>query len=56
LPNLLTARLFDFQVKPNFTVTNEQTIAVPPTVDFGPDSPPAPSAPPSPGPGAPAPK
>ena len=56
LPNLLTAKLFDFQVKPNFTVANEQTIAAPPSVDFGPDSPPAPSAPPSPGPGAPAPK
>ena len=56
LPNLLTAKLFDFQVKPNFTVGNEQTIAAPPSVDFGPDSPPAPSAPPAPGPGAPAPK
>jgi LemA protein len=38
LPNLLTAKLFDFQVKPNFTVADEQTIAVPPSVDFGPDS------------------
>jgi LemA protein len=45
LPNLLTAKLFDFQVKPNFTVANEQTIAVPPSVDFGPDSPPGARAP-----------
>src|ERR1700753_537227 len=35
LPNLLTAKLFDFQLKPNFTVANESTIAAPPTVDFG---------------------
>jgi len=41
LPNLLTAKLFDFQVKPSFTVANEPTIAAPPTVDFGPESPPA---------------
>ena len=40
LPNLLTAKLFDFQVKPSFTVANEPTIAAPPTVDFGPESPP----------------
>jgi LemA protein len=41
LPNLLTAKLFDFQVKPTFTVADEQAIAGPPTVDFGPDTPPA---------------
>ncbi|HEY2399028.1 MAG TPA: LemA family protein, partial [Steroidobacteraceae bacterium] len=35
LPNLLTAKLFDFQLKPNFSVANEPTIAAPPTVDFG---------------------
>jgi len=34
-PSNLTAKLFDFQVKPNFTVENEQAIAAPPTVDFG---------------------
>jgi LemA protein len=34
-PTNLTARMFDFQVKPNFTVANEQAIAAPPTVDFG---------------------
>lgn len=37
-PTNLTAKVFDFQVKPNFTVANEQAIAAPPTVDFG-DSP-----------------
>ena len=37
-PTNLTAKMFDFQVKPNFTVANEQAIAAPPTVDFG-DSP-----------------
>lgn len=34
-PTNLTAKMFDFQVKPNFTVANEQVIAAPPTVDFG---------------------
>jgi hypothetical protein len=34
-------------VKPNFTVANEQVIAVPPTVDFG-DAPARSSAPPAP--------
>jgi LemA protein len=42
LPNLLTAKIFDFQVKPSFTVANEQAIAAPPSVDFGP----APAPPP----------
>jgi LemA protein len=40
-PTNLTAKMFDFQVKPNFTVANEQAIAAPPTVDFG--NPPAPT-------------
>jgi len=44
-PTNLTAKMFDFQVKPGFTVTNEQAIAVPPTVDFGPATPPAGAAP-----------
>jgi len=34
-PTNLTAKMFDFQVKPNFTVADEQTIATAPTVDFG---------------------
>jgi len=57
-PTNLTAKMFDFNVRPNFTVANEQAIAAPPRVDFGtlrqnapaPGSPPAsgaPSAPPS---------
>jgi len=44
LPNLLTAKLFDFQLKPNFSVANEQTISTPPSVDFGSPTP-TPSAP-----------
>jgi len=42
-PNLLTAKLFDFQLKPNFSVANEQTISTPPTVDFGSPQPAAPA-------------
>jgi LemA protein len=34
-PSNLTAKMFDFQVKPNFSVANEQEISAPPTVDFG---------------------
>lgn len=34
-PTNLTAMLFKFQVKPNFTVENEAAIARPPAVDFG---------------------
>jgi LemA protein len=34
-PTNLTAKMFDFEVKPNFTVANEQQIAAPPSVDFG---------------------
>jgi len=34
-PSNLTAIMFGFQTKPSFTVENEQTIAVPPKVDFG---------------------
>jgi len=44
LPNLLTAKLFDFQLKPNFSVANEQTNTTPPSVDFGSPTP-TPSAP-----------
>ncbi|MBS0417348.1 MAG: LemA family protein [Proteobacteria bacterium] len=36
LPNLLTAKMFDFQLKPNFTVAEPQAISKPPSVDFGP--------------------
>ena len=34
-PSNLTAKLFGFQIKPNFTVANEAEIARPPSVDFG---------------------
>lgn len=40
-PTNLTAKMFDFEVKPNFTVANEQTISAPPSVDFGPEPPPS---------------
>jgi LemA protein len=38
-PSNLTAMLFKYQVKPNFTVDNEAEIAKPPTVDFGTSAP-----------------
>jgi LemA protein len=45
-PTNLTAMLFKFPVKPNFTVENEAAIAAPPAVDFGTAAPaPAPQAP-----------
>ena len=34
-PNNLTAMLFSYQTKPNFTVEDEKAIAKPPVVDFG---------------------
>ncbi len=34
-PSNLTAKVFGYAVKPNFTVENEAQIATPPTVDFG---------------------
>jgi LemA protein len=34
-PTNLTAKLFDFEVKPNFSVENEAAISTAPTVDFG---------------------
>jgi LemA protein len=54
-PANLTAKLFGFAVKPNFTVGNESAIAVAPTVDFGngvasqahPAAPPPPAATPA---------
>jgi LemA protein len=58
-PVNLTAKMFGYAVKPNFTVENEAAISKPPTVDFGapaaPAAPPPPSAPaPSPPPADPA--
>jgi LemA protein len=51
-PTNLTAMIFKMDVKPNFTVDNEKSISVPPTVDFG--KPPAVTTTPTPAP-APAP-
>jgi LemA protein len=42
-PSNLTAKMYGYQVKPNFTVDNEKAISTPPTVNFG--STPAPSTP-----------
>jgi len=41
-PNNLTAMVFGYQVKPNFTVGNEAAISAPPAVSF--DKPAAPAA------------
>lgn len=38
-PSNLTAMVFGFKTKPNFTVENEKAIAVPPQVDFAPAAP-----------------
>lgn len=43
-PVNLTAKVFDFQVKPNFTVANEQQIATAPTVSFDAAAPASPAA------------
>ena len=45
-PNNLTAKMFGYQAKPNFTVENEKAISTAPTVDFGTSAPanPAPAA------------
>jgi LemA protein len=43
-PNNLTAKMFGYKVKPNFSVDNEKTISTAPTVDFGTTPAPAASA------------
>jgi LemA protein len=48
-PGNLTAMVFGYKTKPNFTVENEAAIAKPPTVDFGAATPP-PAAAPAPAP------
>ena len=45
-PQNMTAKMFGYQIKPNFAVANEAHIAAPPKVDF--DAPSAPAASPSP--------
>ena len=49
-PSNLTAKIFGFQVKPNFTVANEQQIATAPAVSFDTSTPgtPSPNPPPQP--------
>ncbi|HVI25673.1 MAG TPA: LemA family protein [Xanthomonadaceae bacterium] len=47
-PAVMTAKLFGYQTKPNFTVENEQQIQQAPTVDFG--APPAQTQQPAPQP------
>jgi LemA protein len=42
-PNNLTAKMFGYQPKPNFTVENEKAISTAPTVDFGTSAPSAPA-------------
>jgi Uncharacterized conserved protein len=42
-PNNLTAKVFGYKVKPNFSVDNEKAISTAPTVDFGGNAP-APAA------------
>ena len=53
-PQNLTAKLFGYKEKPNFTVDNEAQISEAPAVDFG-NTPPPPAAPAPPPPPAPAP-
>lgn len=45
-PVNLTAKIFGYALKPNFTVENEAVISRPPTVEFAPVSPPSASTPP----------
>ncbi|KRG37280.1 LemA family protein [Stenotrophomonas panacihumi] len=49
-PQVITAKIFGYKQKPNFTVENEAQIARPPSVDFGtqPATPPAPAQQPQP--------
>jgi LemA protein len=47
-PVNLTAKMFGYATKPNFTVESEAQISRPPTVDFAPPAPPAPATPPPP--------
>ncbi|WP_313247000.1 LemA family protein [Stenotrophomonas rhizophila] len=48
-PQLITAKIFGYQVKPNFTVDNEAQISQPPAVKFGSQVPaPAPAPQPQP--------
>ena len=46
-PTNITAKVFGFQVKPNFTVANEQQISTAPTVSFDTSAPGSPATPPA---------
>jgi len=46
-PVNLTAMIFGYKTKPNFSVENEAAISKPPSVDFAPAPAPAPAAPPA---------
>ena len=50
-PTNLTAKMFGYDVKPNFAVEDEKAVSAPPQVDF---AKPAPAAPAAPAPAAPA--
>ncbi len=47
-PQLITAKIFGYDTKPNFTVENEAQISQPPAVKFGNQPPPQQQAPPQP--------
>jgi LemA protein len=47
-PSNLTAMVFGYEPKANFTVQNEAQISTPPTVDFGKPAAPPPAAPAAP--------
>jgi LemA protein len=47
-PTNITANIFDFETKPNFTVANEAAISTAPTVDFGTGAAPAAPSPQTP--------
>lgn len=47
-PTNLTAMIFGFKTRPNFSVENERAIAVPPRVDFGTPAVPSPAPAPAP--------
>ena len=49
-PVNLTAKMFGYPVKPNFTVENEQSISTAPAVSFDTSTPGAPAAAPPPQP------
>jgi LemA protein len=55
-PNNLTAKVFGFQTRPNFTVANEQQISTAPTVSFDTTTPGSPPATPPPQPAGEPPK